>query len=125
MGFALGFGQFYKFRDLVEFVTSMLATAYNLPQLIFIIVTVPYLPMLTHAVVYFWASICLANCCILWYDCSRLQDISRCHVDNGQDAPAESEPLVQPPPVQSTVNAENGSEQSDLTDTSDHDDAMR
>ena len=51
MGFALGFGQFSKFRDLVEFVTSMLA--YNLPQLIFIMETVPYLPTLTHAVVYF------------------------------------------------------------------------
>ena len=33
MGFALGFGQFSKFRDLVEFVTSTLA--YNLPPINF------------------------------------------------------------------------------------------
>ena len=58
-------------------------------------------------------------------DCSRLKVVSRGHVDNGQDAPAESESLVQPPSVQPTVNAENGSEQRDLNDTSDHDDAVR
>ena len=31
-GFALGFGQFSKFRELVEFVSSMLAYNYNLPS---------------------------------------------------------------------------------------------